>query len=375
MNTQEEVMNVPFVDLKAQYHNLKSEIDAAIFSCIEETEFIKGKYVAKFEKEFATYYNMKHCIGVANGTDAIYIVLKMLGIGQGDEVITVANSWISTSETITQAGATPVFVDTDENYFSIDVDKIEAKITDKTKAIIPVHLYGQPADMIKVNEICKKHKLYMIEDCSQAHFAKHNGVTIGSLGIASTFSFYPGKNLGAYGDAGAVITNDDALAEKVRMYANHGQLTKHQHKMEGINSRLDGLHAAILSVKLPHINTWNKLRLEKALYLTDKLKHIEGIETPKIRPGSTHIFHLYVIKTSQRDRLQKFLKEHQIETAIHYPTPLPMLECYKYLNYGESDFPVTVKNQKQILSLPIYPEITEDQLDYMAGVIEKFFNK
>ncbi len=373
-NTLTDTMHVPFVDLKAQYHSLKTEMDKAIFGVIEETEFIKGKYVSAFEKEFAAAYNMKHCIGVANGTDAIYIVLKMLGIGAGDEVITVANSWISSSETITQAGATPVFVDTEPDYFSIDINKIEEKISAKTKAIIPVHIYGQPAEMDKVNEICKKHNLFMIEDCSQAHFAKHNGITIGTLGIASTFSFYPGKNLGAYGDAGAVLTNDDALAEKVRMYANHGQLTKHQHKMEGINSRLDGLHAAVLSVKLPHIHKWNKLRLEKALYLTEKLKHIKGLETPKIRNGSTHIFHLYVVKTEKRDELQKFLKENNIETAIHYPTPLPLLECYKYLNHTESDFPVTAKNQKQILSLPIYPEITNEHMDYMASVIEKFFS-
>lgn len=373
LNTLTKTMQVPFVDLKAQYHSLKTEMDRAIFSVIEDTEFIKGKYVSNFEKEFADSYKMKHCIGVANGTDAIYIVLKMLGIGNGDEVITVANSWISTSETITQAGATPVFIDTDADYFSIDVNKIEEKITFKTKAIIPVHLYGQPAEIDKVNAICKKHNLFMIEDCSQAHFAKHNGITIGTLGIASTFSFYPGKNLGAYGDAGAVLTNDDALAEKVRMYANHGQLTKHHHKMEGINSRLDGLHAAVLSVKLPHIHSWNKLRLEKALYLTEKLKNIKGLETPKIRNGSTHIFHLYVIKTEKRDELQKFLKENNIETAIHYPTPLPLQDCYKYLNHTPEDFPVTSKNQKQILSLPIYPEISNEQLDYMAAIIEKFF--
>lgn len=368
-------MQVPFVDLRAQYHTLKKEIDNAIFSCIEETEFIKGKYVTKFEKEFAEAYGMKHCIGVANGTDAIYIVLKMLGIGDGDEVITVANSWISSSETITQAGARVVFVDTEPDFYSIDVNKIEEKITPKTKAIIPVHLYGQPAEMDKVNEICKKHNLYMIEDCSQAHFAKHNGITIGTLGIASTFSFYPGKNLGAYGDAGAVLTNNDQLAEKVRMYANHGALIKHQHQMEGVNSRLDGLHAAVLSAKLPHIHKWNKARLERANYLTNKLKHISELELPKIRNGSTHIFHLYVIKTRQRDEFQKFLKTHGIETAIHYPTPLPLLPCYKYLNYTENDFPVAVANQKKILSLPIYPEISNEQLNYVAKVAEDFFKQ
>lgn len=367
-------MQVPFADLKAQYHSIKNEIDRAIFSVIEESEFIKGKYVTKFEKEFAAACGMKHCIGVANGTDAIYIVLKMLGIGTGDEVITVANSWISTSETITQAGATPVFVDTEPDYFSIDVTKIENKITPRTKAIIPVHLYGQPAEIDKINALCKKHNLFMIEDCSQSHFAKHNDVMIGTLGIASTFSFYPGKNLGAYGDAGAVVTNDDALAEKVRMYSNHGALIKHQHKIEGINSRLDGMQAAILSAKLPYILQWNKARAEKSNYLTQQLLNISQIETPKVRTGSWHIFHLYVIKAERRDELQKFLKENGIETAIHYPTPLPLLPCYKYLKHTASDFPIATVNQDKILSLPMFPEVTTEQLDYLAAKIRFFYS-
>lgn len=366
-------MKVPFADLRAQYHNLKAEIDKAIFSVIEETEFIKGKYVTQFDKDFAAAYKTKHCIGVANGTDAIYIVLKMLGIGEGDEVITVANSWISSSETITQAGAKPVFVDTEPDYFSIDVSKIEEKITSRTKAIIPVHLYGQAAEVDKIKAICDKHNIHMIEDCSQAHFAQINGITIGTLGIASTFSFYPGKNLGAYGDAGAVITNDDELARKVRMFANHGALIKHQHEMEGINSRLDGLHAAILSVKLPHIHAWNEARLKNALYLNEQLKDVKGIEIPKIRPGSTHIFHLYVVKADRRDDFQKHLKENEIETAIHYPTPLPLLPAYKYLGQSEKDFPVTSANQKKIISLPMFPELTREQMDYMVQVIKKFY--
>ncbi len=366
-------MQVPFVDLRMQYHSLKTEIDKAIFSVIEESEFIKGKYVSAFEKEFALAYGVKHCIGVANGTDAIYIVLKMLGIGEGDEVITVANSWISTSETITQAGARVVFVDTEPDFFSIDVSKIEEKITPRTKAIIPVHLYGQPAEVDKVKSICDKHQLIMIEDCSQSHFAELNGQTIGTFGLASTFSFYPGKNLGAYGDAGAVITNDDELARKVRMYSNHGALVKHQHEMEGINSRLDGMHAAILSVKLPHIKKWNEMRRNNAHYLSEKLAGINGIEIPQIRKKSSHIFHLYVLKADRRDELQKFLKANGIETAVHYPTPLPLLPAYQYLGKNESDFPVTSQNQKKIISLPMFPELSKEQMDYVAACVRRFY--
>ena len=366
-------LQVPFVDLRAQYHSLKEEIDNAIFSVIEESEFIKGKYVSAFEKEFAEAYGVKHCIGVANGTDAIYIVLKMLGIGAGDEVITVANSWISTSETITQAGARVVFVDTEPDYFSMDVSRIEEKITPRTKAIIPVHLYGQPAEVDKIKSICEKHKLLMIEDCSQAHFATINGQSVGTFGIASTFSFYPGKNLGAYGDAGAVITNDSDLAMKVRRYSNHGALVKHQHDIEGINSRLDGLQAAILSVKLPHIRKWNEMRHSHALYLNEQLSGIPQIVIPGIRKGSTHIFHLYVIKAERRDELQKFLKENGIDTAVHYPTPLPLLNAYKYLGYSAADFPITSRNQEKILSLPMFPELTKEQMDYVVRCIRKFY--
>ena len=366
-------MYIPFVDLRAQYHSLKEEIDNAIFSVIEESEFIKGKYVAAFEKEFAEACGVKNCIGVANGTDAIYIVLKMLGIGEGDEVITVANSWISTSETITQAGARAVFVDTEKDYYSIDVDAIERRINSKTKAIIPVHLYGQPAEVDRIQEICSRHNLVMIEDCSQAHFAMIGGKQTGTFGLASTFSFYPGKNLGAYGDAGAVVTNDDELARKVRMYSSHGALVKHKHEMEGINSRLDGMRAAILSVKLPHVKKWNELRFRNASYLNEKLSGIKGIEVPKIRERSSHIFHLYVVKAERRDALQQHLKAHGIETAIHYPTPLPLLPAYGYLKHTASDFPVTSANQEKILSLPMFPELTKEQMDYTADVIRNFY--
>ncbi|MBN8570016.1 MAG: DegT/DnrJ/EryC1/StrS family aminotransferase, partial [Ignavibacteria bacterium] len=264
-------MRVPFVDLHAQYLSIKDEIDNSIQSVINDTAFIGGKYVKEFENNFADSYGVKHCIGVANGTDAIYIILKMLGIGPGDEVITAANTWISTSETITQTGAKPVFIDIDEKYYTINENLIESKITSKTKAIIPVHLYGQVCNIEKIQTICKKHNLFLIEDCAQSHFSSLENKLAGTSGIASSFSFYPGKNLGAYGDAGCIITNDDTLAKKIRMFANHGSLIKHEHDIEGINSRLDGLQAAILNTKLPHLDNWINKRIFNAQLYTKLL--------------------------------------------------------------------------------------------------------
>jgi dTDP-4-amino-4,6-dideoxygalactose transaminase len=366
-------MKIPFVDLKAQYKTIKNEIDEAIQSVIDETAFIKGKYVAQFEKEYADKYGVKHCIGVANGTDAIYVSLKALGIGKGDEVITVANSWISTSETISQAGARPVFVDIDPDYYTIDHRLIEDKITPKTKAIIPVHLFGQPAEIKKIEQICEKHNLHLVEDCAQAHFAEYNNQKVGTFGIAGAFSFFPGKNLGAYGDAGAIITNDDDFAVKARMYANHGALIKHKHEVEGINSRLDGMQAAILSVKLEHILEWNDKRLKNGLLYNKLLEGVEGIEIPRINENVKHVFHLYVIRTDKRDALQKHLAEKGISAGIHYPTPLPLLPAYKYLNHTPSDFPIASDYMDKILSLPMFPELTEKQIQYVSNCIKEFY--
>ena len=364
---------VPFVDLKMQYYSIKESIDTAIADVIENTAFIRGKYVDNFEKAFAKECGVKHCIGVANGTDAIYLTLKMLGIGEGDEVITVANSWISTSETITQTGAKVVFVDIEPDYFTIDINKIEAKITSKTKAIIPVHFYGQMANIVAVKNIADKHNLYLIEDCAQAHFSEFQGIRAGTTGIAATFSFYPGKNLGAYGDAGAVITNDDELAKKIKMYANHGCVVKHQHEIEGINSRLDGIQAAILEAKLPHIYEWNNKRLANGLFYNSLLSDCKNIIIPKIRDNSKHIFHVYCLRAENRDGLQKFLNESNIETSIHYPTALPNMQAYKYLNHTPSDFPIASDYQSKILSLPMYPELTKEQMEYVASKIKEFY--
>jgi dTDP-4-amino-4,6-dideoxygalactose transaminase len=367
-------MNVPFVDLKAQYLALKSEIDPAIQAVINETAFIGGKYVEGFEKAYAEKYSVKHCISCANGTDAIYITLKALGIGPGDEVITVANSWISTSETITQTGARPVFVDIDD-YFHINPSLIEARITKKTKAIIPVHLFGQPADIKAVKAICDKHKLFLIEDCAQSHFATSQGQKTGTFGIAGTFSFYPGKNLGAYGDAGAIVTDDDAFARNARLFANHGSLQKHIHEIEGINSRLDSIQAVVLKAKLAHIDDWNMARNSHGLRYNALLDGVSQVRCPKLRPGTFHIFHLYVIRAERRDDLAAFLKTKGVFTGIHYPTALPLMPAYRYLGYKPADFPVAHECQDQILSLPMFPELADEQIAHVADSIKEFYGR
>lgn len=366
-------MNIPFVDLKAQYRSIKPNIDTAIQDVIEETAFIGGHYVKEFEKKFSELYGVKHTISCANGTDSLYIIMKMLGIGQGDEVITVANSWISSAETIGQTGAKPVFVDVHPDYFSIDDDKFEAAITPRTKAVVLVHLQGQACDLDKIEAICKRHSIQLIEDCAQSHFSEYNGRRVGTVGVAGSFSFYPGKNLGAYGDAGCIVTNDDELAARFRMYANHGALIKHKHEIEGINSRMDGLQAAILAAKLPFILDWTDKRIANAALYDQHLADIAQIVRPAVRPNSRHTYHLYVIKAQRRDELMAYLKENGIETAIHYPTALPNLKAYAHLNTQASDFPVATAHQNQILSLPMYPELTEEQIHYTAEVIRRFY--
>lgn len=366
-------MKIPFVDLRAQYKSLKVSIDEAIASVISDTAFIGGKHVKSFEKLFGEYYGIDHVVTCGNGTDSLYIIMKMLGIGPGDEVITVANSWISSSETISQAGARPVFIDIEPEFHSINEQLIEEKINPATRAIIAVHLHGQPCRIDTINELCKKHNLFLVEDCAQAHFSETNGVKVGYTGIASSFSFYPGKNLGAYGDAGCIITRSAELAEKCRMFANHGSLTKHQHQMEGINSRLDGLQAAILSAKLPHIHEWTDKRIANAAFYNEVLGGIDEIILPRTRPSTKHTYHLYVIRCKKRDELKKYLEDKGVETAVHYPTALPNLPAYEYLGYKKTDFPVATQFQTEILSLPMYPELREEQVNYIADTIREFY--
>lgn len=368
-------MTVPFVDLGAQYQTIKSEIDKAIANVVTETSFIGGRYVKKFEDEFAALYGVKNVISCANGTDSLYIIMKMLGIGPGDEVITVANSWISSSETITQTGAKPVFVDVNPEYHSMDETLLESKITNRTKAVIVVHLHGQVCDMEHISAICKKHGLQIIEDCAQSHFSEFKGKRAGLHGIAGSFSFYPGKNLGAYGDAGCIITNDYALAEKCMMYARHGALKKHEHQMEGINSRLDSMQAAILSAKLPHILTWTDKRIVNAAQYTSLLKEVTQLRTPELRKESKHSYHLYVIEVQRREELAEYLKSKGIETSIHYPTALPNMKAYQYLGHKPSDFPVATRLQSEILSLPMYPELTSEMIVHVTDAIKSFYKR
>lgn len=363
-------MQIPFVDLKAQYLSIKSEIDVAIQYILENANFIGGEQVQSFETAFASYIGTKHCIACANGTDSIEILLQAMGIKAGDEVLVPAISWISTSESVSNIGAVPIFVDVDD-FFVINVDLIENKITEKTKAIIPVHLYGHPADMPKIMKIAQKYDLKVLEDCAQAHGAEINGRKIGTWGDCASFSFYPGKNLGAYGDAGAMLTNNEKIAEKARRIANHGQLQKHDHQIEGRNSRLDTIQAAILNTKLKYIEKWTEDRIKNAVMYSDFLNETD-ILCPKIKTDYKHVFHLYVIRSNRRDGLQSYLHEKGIQTAIHYPIALPFLPCYKKYGFIKTDFPIASLFQNEILSLPMYAELKQEQIQYIADSIIKF---
>jgi dTDP-4-amino-4,6-dideoxygalactose transaminase len=365
-------MKIPFVDLHAQYLSIKEEIDEAIAEVIAQSAYIRGPQVDGFEQRWAETLGVKHCVSCANGTDAIYIALRALGLKSGDEVITSAHTWISTSETITQAGGTVVFCDTDDTTFTIDPADIERKITSATVGIIPVHLYGQPADMGAIMAIARKHNLWVIEDCAQAHLAKYEGQLVGTFGNAATFSFYPGKNLGAYGDAGCIVTNDHQLADWMMTFARHGG--KGDHVMEGINSRMDGVQAAILNTKLPYLSSWTDARRQVAAHYDRLLEELHDVITPRVGPDRDHVYHLYVIRTESRDELQKYLSEAGISTVLNYRKALPFLPAYAYLGHTPEDFPVAYSNQSQILSLPIYPEIEEEMVSYVAESIERFFS-
>lgn len=364
-------MKVQFNNLHAQYLSIKQEIDQAINDVIERSLFIRGPYVENFEHSFAALIGQKHCISCANGTDSLYIAMRSLKIKPGDEVICPAHSWISTSETISQAGALIRFCDTDIDKFTIDPQRLEQLITERTVGIVPVHLFGQPADMQPIMDIAKKYNLWVIEDCAQAHLAEYLGKKVGTIGNAGSFSFYPGKNLGAMGDAGGITTNDDQLAINMAMFARHGGLKKGQHLIEGINSRMDGIQAAVLSIKIKHIKKWTLRRQTIARYYLENIANPK-ISLPKIASYSTHVWHLFVVKCDERDELQKFLQDRGIQTTINYPMSLPFLPAYKKRQINKNMYPNSHHNQSRILSLPIYPELDQQQIDYIIECVNAF---
>jgi len=365
-------MKIPLLDLKKQYLSIKKEIDGAIKRVLDNTQFILGENVRKFEKEFSDFCNTRYAIGVGDGTGALYLAVRALGISKGDEVIIPVNTYIATAEAITLNGAKPIFVDIDLDTFNIDVSKIEKVITKRTKAIIPVHLFGQPADMFPILKIARKYKFYVIEDCAQAHGAKYKGRKVGSMGNIACFSFFPAKNLGAYGDGGAVVTNSSKLAEKIRMLRNHGRKEKYLHKIEGINSRLDEIQAAILRVKLRSLNKWNKARQKNAKIYDKLFQNTNDIITPRIIKNTQSVYYFYTICVKNRKKIQKKLKEKGVSTGIHYPIPLHLQPAYKYLGYKKGDFPKAEKQSNEILSLPIYPELTEKQIKFIVNIIKKY---
>ena len=358
---------IPFVDLATQYRSIKAEADAAVLRVFERGDFILGADVTAFEQEFAAYCETSHCLGVANGTDALKLALQACGIGPGDEVISAAHTFIATTLAITDCGATPVLVDCDE-YYLIDVSKIEAAITPKTKAIMPVHLYGQCADMDSIMAIAKKHSLVVIEDACQSHGARYKGKRAGSIGDIAGFSFYPGKNLGAYGDGGAITTNRADLAEQIKLLRNYGQRVKYQHDVKGGNSRLDSVQAAVLRVKLKHLDDWNAARGRAAEEYGRALAG-KNLGLPKIAPNTTHVFHLYVAQTDDRAGLQNALDAAGAQHGIHYPIPIHRQPAMADLGYKDGAFPVSERIAPRILSLPMFPEITKEQIARVAAAI------
>lgn len=362
--------NIVMVDLYAQYKSIKKEIDSAIDNVIKDTAFIGGKYVEKLESDIAKFVGTKYAVSLNSGTDALYLALWAMGIGEGDEVITTPFTFFATAEVIARVGAKPVFVDIDPKTFNIDTGKIEEKITKKTKAIIPVHLYGYPAEMDKIMKIAKKHKLKVIEDACQSIGAKYRAKMTGAIGDIGCFSFFPSKNLGAYGDGGIVTTNDKKLAEKITMLRNHGSKIKYYNDEIGVSSRLDGIQAAILSTKLKHLREWGKERNRVANEYRKLLKDIDWVELPEyeISKATTHVYHQFTIrvKNGKRDQLQKYLADNGIASMIYYPVPLYSLEAFSYLKLDKKDFPESEKAVKEVLSLPIYPELRTPQIAKIA---------
>lgn len=364
-------MIIEMVNLKRQYQNIKSDIDKALHGVLDSGQYILGPDVAMLESEMAEHLKVNYAAGVASGTDALHLALLACEIGSGDEVITTPFTFIATCEAITHCGAVPVFVDIDPKTYNINPKKIEEKITQKTKAIVPVHMYGQAAEMGAVMEIARKYKLKVIEDVAQAYGGEYNNKKLGTFGDAGCTSFFPSKNLGSFGDGGMVFTNDKEIAEKVKMLRVHGSKEKYTHDLIGFNSRLDTLQAAVVRVKLKHIDKWNNMRIEHAEKFNKLFSECEAT-TPYVGPHNKHVYHLYTILIDNRDGCREFLKNKGIASAVHYPIPIPLQKSFKYLGYSPADLPVSYEISSKTLSLPMFPELTEEEMNFIAKSVKEF---
>ena len=359
---------IPFVDLKAQYQSIKPEIDAAVLRVLENAQFILGPAVESFERDFAAYCHTTHAIGVNSGTSALHLALLAAGVGPGDEVITTPFTFVATAAAIEYAGARPVFVDIEPDYWTIDPAKIEAAITPRTRAIMPVHLYGQAADMDPILDIARRRKLVVIEDAAQSHGAEYKGRRCGSMGEIGCFSFYPGKNLGAYGEGGAVVTSDAAIASKIRLLRAWGEETRYEHKFRGFNYRMDGVQGAVLGVKLRHLEQWTEARRRHAAEYARQLQGSQ-VHIPVERAGCRHVYHVYVVRLDRRDEVRAQLTEADIQSGVHYPIPVHLQPAYRDLGYSRGDFPIAESVAAEVLSIPMFPELTASQIATVAGVL------
>ena len=363
---------IPLVDLRAQYESIRADIRVAIDRVLEQAQFINGPEVSRFEERFAEFCGCKHAIGVGSGTDALFLALKALGIGSGDEVITTANTFMATAEAIVSVDATPVFCDVDPHHFNMTAQTLRAAITPNTKAVIPVHIYGQPAPMAEITDVAREHSIGVVEDAAQAHGAAYLDRRVGTWGDVAAFSFYPAKNLGAYGDAGAVVTNDENLANTIRMMKDHGRSQKYLHDFPGVNSRLDNLQAAVLGVKLAHMEEWNEARRSIAALYRSALAEFSWLSLPTEIDGGRHVYHLYVVQSDNRDDLMTHLANQGISTGIHYPVPLHIQPAFAFMGHRTGDFPVSEKLGNSVLSLPMYPELDDRQLARVVGALRAF---
>ncbi len=366
-------MEIPFLELKSQYQAIREEIEQVIGSVFNSGRFVGGESVRAFESAFANKCGVKYAISCGNATDGLFMAMKSMGIGKGDEVLVPAMTWISDSAMVSLCGAKPVFVDVEEDFFCIHPKDMASKITKKTKAVLIVHLYGQTAQMDELRELTHLQQIGIIEDCAQAHFAEFDGKKAGSFGQTGVFSFYPSKTMGAYGDAGCVITQHSDMADFIRKFANHGAEHKNDHLFEGINSRMDSLQAAVLLVKMNHIDRWIAKKNVIAQWYKEQLQEVADISLPQIRSKARHTFHIFAIRCKQRDELKEFLAKNGIQTEIHYPKALPFLKPYHHLKHKESDFPIAARLEKELLSLPIYPELTRSQVSYLCDKIKLFY--